>query len=195
MKLWIFVNMKRYFMSVMFIPLQFYFCNYIFISTEFSFNWLFFIKLSWWNRTHPIFSKSDQTDLIKQKHQTWNDEEVFVVAMEKNDKKWTHAIHTTMLPTPKFWPTPPTPSFQPMPKFYGPMPPTPNFQPRRHMPFFDPRQNFTDPTHPCQSLTPANHRPTLRTPLMLFSDSKLFWVYHQKTWNSGWQFSNKNICK
>ena len=62
------VNMKRRFMSVMFIHLQFYFRNYFFTRADFSFDWLIFIKSIWWNRTRPIFSKSRQTDLMKQKY-------------------------------------------------------------------------------------------------------------------------------
>ena len=58
------VYMNRYFM---FIHLQFYFCNFFFTRGDFNFDWLFFIKLIWWNRTRPIFSKYDQTNLIKQK--------------------------------------------------------------------------------------------------------------------------------
>ena len=68
LKSWIVVNMKRCFMSVMFIHQQFYFRNYFFTRADFSFDWFFFIKSIWWNRTRPIFSKSDQTDFIKQKY-------------------------------------------------------------------------------------------------------------------------------
>ena len=51
----------------MFIHLQFYFRNFFFLLGDFNFDWLIFLKLIWLNRTRPIFSKSDQTDLIKQK--------------------------------------------------------------------------------------------------------------------------------
>ena len=68
LKSWIVVNMKRCFMSVMFIHQQFHFRNYFFTRADFSFDWFFFIKSIWWNRTRPIFSKSDQTDFIKQKY-------------------------------------------------------------------------------------------------------------------------------
>ena len=44
--------MNRYFV---FIHLQFYFCNFFLTGGDFNFDWLFFIKLIWWNRTHPIF--------------------------------------------------------------------------------------------------------------------------------------------
>ena len=49
-----------------------------------------FIKSISWDRKRPIFfsrffSKSDQTDLIKQKYYILNDEQVFVVVMET---KW-----------------------------------------------------------------------------------------------------------
>ena len=56
--------MNRYFK---FIHFQFYFCNIFFTRGDLNFDWLFFIKLIWWNRTCPIFSKFDQTNLIKQK--------------------------------------------------------------------------------------------------------------------------------
>ena len=51
---WIVVYMNRYFM---FIHLQFNFCNLFFARGDFNFDWLFFIKLFWWNRTRPIFFK------------------------------------------------------------------------------------------------------------------------------------------
>ena len=44
-----------------------YFRNFFFARKDFNFDWLFFIKLIWWNRARPIFSKIDQTNLIKQK--------------------------------------------------------------------------------------------------------------------------------
>ena len=56
--------MNRYFI---FIHLQFYFCNFFFTRGDFNFDWLFFIKLISWNKTRPIFTKFDQTNLIKQK--------------------------------------------------------------------------------------------------------------------------------
>ena len=51
---WIVVYANRYFM---FIHLQFNFCNLFFARGDFNFDWLFFIKLFWWNRTRPIFFK------------------------------------------------------------------------------------------------------------------------------------------
>ena len=55
----------------MFIHLQF--CCRIFFFTlgDFNFDWPFFTKLIWWIRTRPIFSKFNQTDLIKQKCVNW----------------------------------------------------------------------------------------------------------------------------
>ena len=42
----------------MFIHWQFYFRNFFFTHEDFNFDWLFFIKLIWWNRTRPIFHNS-----------------------------------------------------------------------------------------------------------------------------------------
>ena len=41
----------------MFIHLWLYFRNLFFASGDFYVDWLFSIKLIWWNRTRPIFSK------------------------------------------------------------------------------------------------------------------------------------------
>ena len=60
---WIVVYMNYF----MFIHLQFYFCNFAFTRGDYNFDRLFFIKLIWWNRTRPTFSKFDQINLIKQK--------------------------------------------------------------------------------------------------------------------------------
>ena len=43
--------------------LQFYFRIFFFTRGDFNFDWLFFIKLIWWNRARPIFSKFDQTKM------------------------------------------------------------------------------------------------------------------------------------
>ena len=51
--------------NFVFVHLQFYFRNFFFTHGDFDFDRLFFIKLIRWNRT--IFSKFNQTDLIKQK--------------------------------------------------------------------------------------------------------------------------------
>ena len=60
LKPWIVVYINIYFM---FIHLKFYFCNFFFTSKDFNFDWLFFIKLIWWNRARLIFSKFDQTNM------------------------------------------------------------------------------------------------------------------------------------
>ena len=61
---WIVVYTSRHFM---FIHLQFYFCKFFFARKDDNFDWLFLIKLIWWSRTRSIFSKFDQTNLIKRK--------------------------------------------------------------------------------------------------------------------------------
>ena len=53
LKPWIVVYINIYFM-------------FIFTRKDFNFDWLFFIKLISWNRARLIFSKFDQTNLIKQ---------------------------------------------------------------------------------------------------------------------------------
>ena len=48
----------------MFIHLQLYFCNFFFTRRDFNFVWLLFIKLIWWDRARPIFSKFDNASIF-----------------------------------------------------------------------------------------------------------------------------------
>ena len=50
LKLSIAAYTKRFFI---FTHLQFYFRNFFFTRGDFNFNWLWLIKLIWWNRTRP----------------------------------------------------------------------------------------------------------------------------------------------
>ena len=100
----------------MFTRLQFYFRNYFFTRADFSFDWLFFIKSIWWNQTKILNIKRWVSFCC-------------CYGKKKNDRNlknilWTHAIRTTTLLTPKFWPTPPTPFFWLTLKFYRPTTPT-----------------------------------------------------------------------
>ena len=49
---------------------SFFFCNFSFARRDFNFDWLFFMKLIWWNGTCAIFSKFDQTKMRQALHQT-----------------------------------------------------------------------------------------------------------------------------
>ena len=142
--------------SVMFIQSEFYFSSYFFTRADFSFDLLFFIKSIWWNPTKILNIKR------------WVS---FCCCYgKKNDRNlknisWTHAVLTTTIPTPKFWPTLMlwTHAIHAIFLTYAKLLWT-NTTHATHAKVWT-----TLPTNPCTHATHVIHAPTPPMPLMLFS--------------------------